>query len=206
MDVSAFDVAADIKNLYDHTGKLKALQSLLDYKKLSISMERSEDGSIKIKTVHPIRIYAKDIYNILLRLNFVQYVDLRIDFTQGDQQKNVSKRFGTNEDIDEIIEDLLGLPHDRIIDIVIDTEAFKIVETPEGTGDDINIIVKKGNSKAFFKSLVTYLFPIITISVESSAKMDILFQKDNEGEIVVDVSPVVDGVMLGIKSIKVKIL
>lgn len=206
MDVSAFDVSSDIKNLYDHTGKLKVLTDLLDYKKLSIGLEQIDDGTIRIKTTHPIRIYIKDVYNVLLRLSFLQYVDLRVDFIAGDQQKNVSKRFGTNEDIDGIVEDLLGLPHDRILDIIVDTEAFKITSTPEGIEDMLNIVIKKGNSKAFFRSLVTYLFPIINMSVEKSVKMDISFQKESEDEVSVDVSPIVDGVVLGIKSIKVKIL
>lgn len=206
MDVNVFDVSNDIKDLYEHTGQLRALQRLFSFNKLEISIERSEEGTIKIKTMHPIRLYTKNIYNILLGLNFIRSVDLRIDFTYNGEQKNVSKRFGTSEDIDEIIDDLLGLPHDRILDISIDTEAFKITEIPGGTYDEINIIMKKGNSKALFKTLLARLFPIINMTVEKSASMEISFQKASEDEITVDVSPTADGINLGVKSIKVRLL
>ncbi len=206
MDVNVFDVANDIKELYEHSGNLKALQKLFSYNKLDVNMERSEEGAIKIKTTHPIRVYTKNIYNILLGLNFIRSVDLRIDFTYNGEQKNVSKRFGPSEDIDEIIDDLLGLPHDKIIDISVDTDAFKITEIPGGTYDEVNIILKKGNSKALFKTFLVRLFPIINMTVEKNASMTISFQKENEDEITVDVSPSADGINLGVKSIKIRLL
>ena len=203
MDVSAFDVSNDLNRLYSEDGSLKVLQSLLNSNNLNLYMTYAEDGSIKLKATHPMRIYAKDIYGILLRLNLVNYVNLNVEYTYNEVKKSVTKKFSQQENIDEIIDDLISLPHDKIIDIIIDTDVFKIVEVPESIEDNVSIILKKGDPKLLFKSLMIYLFPFVNVPIEKSVKYTISFEKGGD---TIDVSTnlYVDDSSIGIKSKKVK--
>jgi len=203
MDVSAFDVSNDLNRLYSEDGSLKVLQSLLNSNNLNLYMTYAEDGSIKLKATHPMRIYAKDIYGILLRLNLVNYVNLNVEYTYNEVKKSVTKKFSQQENIDEIIDDLISLPHDKITDIIIDTDVFKIVEVPESIEDDVSIILKKGDPRLLFKSLMIYLFPFVNVPIEKSVKYTISFEKGGD---TIDVSTnlYVDDSSIGIKSKKVK--
>ncbi|MGC8516525.1 MAG: hypothetical protein ACP5MT_01345 [Candidatus Acidifodinimicrobium sp.] len=203
MDVSAFDVSNDLNKLYSEDGSLKVLQSLLNSNNLNLYMAYAEDGSIKLKSTHPMRIYAKDIYGILLRLNLVNYVNLNVEYTYNEVKKSVTKKFSQQENIDEIIDDLISLPHDKIIDIIIDTDVFKIVEVPESIEDNVSIILKKGDPRLLFKSLMIYLFPFVNVPIEKSVKYIISFEKGGD---TIDVSTnlYVDDSSIGIKSKKVK--
>ncbi len=203
MDVSAFDVSNDLNRLYSEDGSLKVLQSLLNSNNLNLYMTYAEDGSIKLKATHPMRIYAKDIYGILLRLNLVNYVNLNVEYTYNEVKKSVTKKFSQQENIDEIIDDLISLPHDKITDIIIDTDVFKIVEVPESIEDNVSIILKKGDPKLLFKSLMIYLFPFVNVPIEKSVKYTISFEKGGD---TIDVSTnlYVDDSSIGIKSKKVK--
>ena len=203
MHANAFDVSNDLNKLYSDGGSLKVLQSLLDYNNLNLYMTYADDGSIKLKSTHPLRIYAKDIYGILLRLNLVNYINLNVEYTYNDVKKSVSKKFSQQEDIDEIIDDLISLPHDKIIDIIIDTDIFKIVEVPESIEDSVSVILKKGDPKLLFKSMMIYLFPFVNVPIEKSVKYTITFEKAGDS---VDISTTlyVDDSSIGIKSKKVK--
>ncbi|MCW1301588.1 MAG: hypothetical protein OH316_00405 [Candidatus Parvarchaeota archaeon] len=205
MDANAFDVSNDLNKLYTDSGPLKVLQNILDHNNLDLYMAYAPDGSIKLKSTHPIRIYAKDIYGVLLRLNLVSYINLSVEYTYNDVKKSVSKKFSQQEDIDEIVDDLVSLPHDRIIDIIIDTDVFKIVEVPESIEDSVSVILKKGDPKLLFKSLLLYLFPFVSVPVEKSVKYTINFEKAGDG---FDISTTlhVDDASIGIKSKKVRFI
>lgn len=203
MDADAFDVSNDLNKLYTEGGPLKALQNILDHNNLDLYMAYAADGSIKLKSTHPIRIYAKDIYGVLLRLNLVNYINLSVEYIYNDVKKSVSKKFSQQGEIDEIVDDLVSLPHDKIVDIIIDTDVFKIVEVPESIEDSVSVILKKGDPRLLFKSLLLYLFPFVSAPVERSVKYTVNFEKLGDG---IDISTTlyVDDSSIGIKSKKVR--
>ncbi|MGC8533245.1 MAG: hypothetical protein ACP5MV_01275 [Candidatus Parvarchaeum sp.] len=203
MEIDIFDAINELKSFYDENAPLSKISGLIAYKKVSISLEYKE-GVIKIKAQHPLSIKVYKIYNILLRLFLVKAVKLTIDFIENNQQKSVSKQFGADENIDPVIEDLKGLPHDSITDIVIDTDYFKIVET-EDMSDNLSIMLKKNGKKELFKSLSNYLFPFVNMPANESLLEEITFLKQDD-QLTVDILMKVDGSPMGIKSKKVKLV
>ncbi len=203
MEMNVFEAVNEIKKFYDGTGYLSNIKGLMSAKKLDVSLEYL-DGAVKIKALHPLRIYADEIYKILLRLYMVNSTELTVEFMTNGKHKSVSKRFGVDEDIKETIADLLELPHEQLLDVIIDTEYFKLVEVKD-LSDTVSIIMKKGDQKALFRSLLNYLFPFINVTVEKYAKEEIMFNQQND-EVVVDVALTVDGASIGVKSKKVKLL
>lgn len=203
MEMNVFDAISELKKFYDGTGSLINLKPIIPAKKLNVSVEYLE-GAIKVKVSHPLRLYVDEIYKILLRLYLVSSTELIVEFISGGKRKSVSKRFGADESIKQTIDDLLDLPHEQLLDVIIDTEYFKLVEVTD-LNDTVSIIMKKGDQKALFKSFLNYLFPFLTVYVDRSAKEEILFQQEGD-ELVVDVSLNVDGASIGIKSKRVKLL
>ncbi len=203
MEMNVFEAINEIKKFYDGSGSLSNLGGLMSAKKLDVSLEYL-DGAVKIKALHPLRIYADEIYKILLRLYMVNSTELTVEFITNGKHKSVSKRFGADEDIKETIADLLELPHEQLLDVIIDTEYFKLVEVKD-LSDTVSIIMKRGDQKALFRSLLNYLFPFINVTVEKYAKEEITFNQQND-EVVVDVALTVDGASIGVKSKKVKLL
>jgi hypothetical protein len=203
MEVDVFDAVNELKSFYDENSALSKISGLVNYKKVEISMEYKE-GVIRIKAQHPLSIKVYKIYNILMRLFLIKSVKLTMDFIENNKQKSVSKQFGPNENIDPIIEDLRGLPHDTISDIVIDTDYFKLVETQD-MSDNVSIMLKKNGKKELFKSFSNYLFPFINMPANESLKEEISFLKSND-ELTVDISMRVDNSPMGIKSKKVKLV
>ena len=203
MEIDIFDAVNELKSFYEENAPLSKISGLIAYKKVSISLEY-KDGVISIKAQHPLTIKIYKIYNILLRLFLIKSVKLTIDFMENNQQKSVSKQFGSDENIDPVIEDLKGLPHDSITDIVIDTDYFKIVETQD-MSDKVSIMLKKNGKKELFKSLSNYLFPFINMPANESLLEEINFSKQ-EDQLTVDISMKVDGSPMGIKSKKVRLV
>lgn len=204
MDVNAFEAVSELKKFFSDDEKPVKLTKLFTTGgKVSISVE-NQNGLLNIKAMHPLRIYARDIYNILLRLYLVRSTSLTINFQDGGKHKSVSKTVGPEEDIDEIIDDLLGLPHESIIDVVVDTEYFTLRETQD-ISDNINVVLKKESPKMLFKSLINYLFPFVNMSVTESAKEDISFSRNGD-EVTVELDMNVDRTSLGIKSKKVRLV
>ena len=203
MEIDIFDAVNELKSFYDENAPLSKISGLITYKKVSIGLEYKE-GVIKIKAQHPLTIKIYKIYNILLRLFLVKAVKLTIDFIENNQQKSDSKQFGSNENIDPVIEDLKGLPHDSITDIVIDTDYFKIVETQD-MSDNVSIMLKKNGKKELFKSLSNYLFPFINMPANESLLEEINFSKQ-EDQLTVDILMKIDGSPMGIKSKKVRLV
>ncbi len=204
MDLNAFEAVSALKKFYsDEEMSPKLTKLFVSGTKVGVSLE-NQNGVLNLKAVHPLRLYARDVYNILLRLYFVRSTNLTINFQDNGKQKSVSKTFGPEEDIDEIINDLLGLPHESITDVVIETEYFTLRET-QNVSDNINVVLKKESPKMLFKSLVNYLFPFVNMTVENSAKEDLSFlKKDDEVTVELDIN--VDGTPLGIKSKKVRLV
>ncbi len=203
MEMNVFDAINELKKFYDGTGSLSGLKSIIPAKKLDVSLEYLE-GAVKIKVSHPLRLYVDEIYKILLRLYMVSSTELIVEFITNGKRKSVSKRFGADESIKETIKDLLELPHEQLLDVIIDTEYFKLVEVKD-LNDTVSVIIKKGDQKALFKSFLNYLFPFLTVYVDKAAKEEILFMQEGD-ELVVDVSLNVDGSPVGVKSKKVKLL
>jgi len=203
MEIDIFDAVNELKSFYEENAPLSKISGLIAYKKVSISLEY-KDGVISIKAQHPLTIKIYKIYNILLRLFLIKSVKLTIDFIENNQQKSVSKQFGSDENIGPVIEDLKGLPHDSITDIVIDTDYFKIVETQD-MSDKVSIMLKKNGKKELFKSLSNYLFPFINMPANESLLEEINFSKQ-EDQLTVDISMKVDGSPMGIKSKKVRLV
>ena len=203
MEIDIFDAVNELKSFYEENAPLSKISGLIAYKKVSISLEYKE-GVINIKAQHPLVIKIYKIYNILLRLFLIKSVKLTIDFTENNQQKSVSKQFGSDENIGPVIEDLKGLPHDSITDIVIDTDYFKLVETQD-MSDKVSIMLKKNGKKELFKSLSNYLFPFINMPANESLLEEINFSKQ-EDQLTVDVLMKVDGSPMGIKSKKVRLV
>ncbi|MCL4406515.1 MAG: hypothetical protein M1573_00740 [Candidatus Parvarchaeota archaeon] len=203
MDIDVFEAVNELKGFYDDNAELSKIKPLIASKKLDISMEYS-NGAINLKVQHPMRLHLYKIYNILVRLYLMSPIELTMEFVSDGVQKSVSKKFGVDEDIKGIIDDLMGLPHDSIKDIIIDTDHFKLVERDD-MYDNISIILKKGGKKELFVSLSNYLFPFISIAAEKEIKEEIVFSKA-EKEITVDVSIYVDGAILGVKSKKVRLV
>ncbi|MCL4361953.1 MAG: hypothetical protein OH338_01590 [Candidatus Parvarchaeota archaeon] len=203
MEIDIFDAVNELKSFYEENAPLSKISGLITYKKVSISLEYKE-GVIKIKAQHPLSIKIYKIYNILLRLFLVKAVKLTIDFVENNQQKSVSKQFGSDENIDPVIEDLKGLPHDSITDIVIDTDYFKIVETQD-MSDNVSIMLKKNGKKELFKSLSNYLFPFVNMPANESLLEEINFSKQ-EDQLTVDILMKIDGSPMGIKSKKVRLV
>ncbi|MCL5009449.1 MAG: hypothetical protein M1433_00480 [Candidatus Parvarchaeota archaeon] len=203
MEMNAFEAINELKKFFDGTGSIMKLSTIIPAKKLDINLDYLE-GAVKLKVSHPLRLYADEIYKILLRLYLVSSTELIVDFISGGKPRSVSKKFGADENIKDTINDLLELPHERITDIIIETEYFKIVETSD-LNDTVSMIIKKGDQKALFRSLLNYLFPFVNVSVDKSAKEEITFEQ-NEDELTADVSITVDGTSIGIKSKHVKLL
>jgi hypothetical protein len=203
MEIDIFDAVNELKSFYEDNAPLSKISGLINYKKVSISLEYKE-SVITIKSQHPLTIKIYKIYNILLRLFLINSVKLTIDFIENNQQKSVSKQFGSDENIDPVIEDLKGLPHDSITDIVIDTDYFKIVETQD-MSDKVSIMLKKSGKKELFKSLSNYLFPFINMPANESLLEEISFLKQ-EDQLTVDVLMKIDGSPMGIKSKKVRLV
>jgi hypothetical protein len=203
MEMNVFDAISELKKFFDGTGSLLNLKAIIPARKLNISLEYL-DGAIKIKVSHPLRLYVDEIYKILLRLYLINATELTVEFMANGKRKSVSKRFGADESIKETINDLLELPHEQLLDVIIDTEYFKLVEVKD-LSDTVSIIMKKGDQKALFRSLLNYLFPFLSVSVDRSAKEEILFNQQGE-ELIVDVVINVDGASIGVKSKKVKLL
>ncbi len=203
MEIDIFDAVNELKSFYEDNAPLSKISGLINYKKVSISLEYKE-SVITIKSQHPLTIKIYKIYNILLRLFLINSVKLTIDFIENNQQKSVSKQFGSDENIDPVIEDLKGLPHDSITDIVIDTDYFKIVETQD-MSDKVSIMLKKSGKKELFKSLSNYLFPFINMPANESLLEEISFIKQ-EDQLTVDVLMKIDGSPMGIKSKKVRLV
>jgi hypothetical protein len=203
MEMNAFEAINELRKFFDGAGSASTLNSIIPAKRLDINLEYLE-GAVKLKVTHPLRLYADGIYKILLRLYLVNSTELTIDFIAGGKPRSVSKRFGADENIRDTINDLLELPHEKITDLIIETDYFKIVNTQD-LNDTVSMIIKRGDQKALFRSLINYLFPFINVSVEKSAKEEITFdQKDDE--LTVDVSITVDGTSIGTKSKRVKLL
>ncbi len=203
MDVDVFEAINELKEFYEDNGSLVNIRPLIASKKLDVELDYDK-GAINLKVQHPLRLRLYKIYNILVRLYLVTSVGLTFDFIVDGVQKSVSKQFGQSEDIKEIIEDLISLPHDRIRDIIVETEYFKLVET-EDMYDTVSIILKKNGKKELFVSLSNYLFPFINIAAEKSIKEEITFSQEDK-EVTVDVSIYLDGAVLGVKSKKVRIV
>ncbi len=203
MEMNVFEAVNEIKKFYDGNSSLLNLKGLIAAKKLDINLEYL-DGAVKVKVLHPLRIYVDEIYKILLRLYMVNSTELTVEFMTDGKHKSVSKRFGADEDIKETISDLLELPHEQLLDVIIDTEYFKLVAVKD-LSDTVSIIMKKGDQKALFRSLLNYLFPFINVTVEKFAKEEIIFNWQND-ELIVDVALTVDGASIGVKSKKVKLL
>ncbi len=203
MEIDIFDAVNELKSFYEENTPLSKISGLITYKKVSIGLEY-KDGVIKIKAQHPLSIKIYKIYNILLRLFLVKAVKLTIDFVENNQQKSVSKQFGSDENIDPVIEDLKGLPHDSITDIVVDTDYFKIVETQD-MSDNVSIMLKKNGKKELFKSLSNYLFPFVNMPANESLLEEINFSKQ-EDQLTVDILMKIDGSPMGIKSKKVRLV
>ncbi|MCL5101441.1 MAG: hypothetical protein M1348_02420 [Candidatus Parvarchaeota archaeon] len=203
MEMNVFDAVNEIKKFYDGTGSLSNLRGIIPAKKLDISLEHL-DGAVKIKVSHPLRLKIEEIYKILLRLFMVSSTDLTVEFIMNGKHKSVSKKFGADESIAETINDLLDLPHEQLLDIIVETEYFKLVSVKD-LSDTISIIMKKGDQKTLFRSLMNYLFPFISVSADKSAKEEIIFDQQRD-ELVVDVALNVDGASLGVKSKKVRLL
>jgi hypothetical protein len=201
MDVSVFETVGEIKKFYDEgTQPSRGIVSLIPYKKLKFSIEQTKEGAINMRATHPLRIFTREIYNTLLRLYMITSVNLVFTFTEKGQQKSVSKRFGPNEDLNSIISDLLDLPHEKIVSMTIDTDYFKITDMPE-MEDNVSVILKRGNPKTLFRSLINYMFPFVNIVIERSASGEINISK-SENQVTVDLSLKVDDSPLGIKSRK----
>ena len=81
---------------------------------------------------------------------------------------------------------------------------FKIVETQD-SNDNISILMKKGDAKALFKSLLTYLFPFVTMPVEKSAKEEFILNASKD-ELVIDANFKADDSPIGIKSKKIRMV
>ncbi|MCL4398401.1 MAG: hypothetical protein M1322_02395 [Candidatus Parvarchaeota archaeon] len=203
MEIDVFDAVNELKSFYDENASLSKISGLISYKKVSISLEYKE-GVIRIKSQHPLTIKLYKIYNILIRLFLIKTVKLTVDFMENNQQKSVSKQFGSDENIDPIIEDLKGLPHDSITDIIVDTDYFKLVETQD-MSDNIAIMLKKSGKKELFKSLSNYLFPFINMPANESLTEEINFSRQ-EDQLTVDILMKVDGSPMGIKSKKVRLV
>ena len=203
MDVDVFEAINELKEFYEDNGSLVNIRPLIASKKLDVELDYDK-GAINLKVQHPLRLRLYKIYNILVRLYLVTSVGLTFDFIVDGVQKSVSKQFGPSEDIKEIIEDLISLPHDRIRDIIVETEYFKLVET-EDMYDTVSIILKKNGKKELFVSLSNHLFPFINIAAEKSIKEEITFSQEDK-EVTVDVSIYLDGAVLGVKSKKVRIV
>jgi hypothetical protein len=203
MEIDIFDAVTELKSFYEDNSPLSKISGLIPYKKVSIDLEYKE-GVIRVRVQHPLSIKLYKIYNILMRLFLVKAVKLTVDLMENNGQKSVSKQFGPDENIDPIIEDLKGIPHDSITDIVIDTDYFKIVETQD-MSDNVSIMLKKTGKKELFKSLSNYLFPFINMPANESLKEEITFTKDND-QLTIDVSMKIDGSPMGIKSKKVKLI
>ena len=203
MEMNAFDAMNELKKFYEGNGDLSKLSGLIRSKRLDISLEYV-DGAVKLKVTHPLRVYIDEIYNILLRLHLITSTNLTLEFIENGKQKSVSKRFGADDEIGSTIKDLLELPHERVLDIIIDTDSFKLVQT-EDMSDNISVILKGGDHKALFRSLINYLFPFVSVTVEKSAKEEINFTMSGD-ELTVDVLLTVDGGSLGVKSKRVKIV
>lgn len=203
MEMNAFDAMNELKKFYEGNGNLSKLSGLIQSKRLDISLEYI-DGAVKLKVTHPLRVYIDEIYNILLRLHLITSTNLTVEFIENGKQKSVSKRFGADDEIGSTIKDLLELPHERVLDIIIDTDSFKLVQT-EDMSDNISVILKGGDHKALFRSLINYLFPFVSVTVEKSAKEEINFTMSGD-ELTVDVLLTVDGGSLGVKSKRVKIV
>ncbi len=203
MEMNAFDAMNELKKFYEGNGNLSKLSGLIQSKRLDISLEYI-DGAVKLKVTHPLRVYIDEIYNILLRLHLITSTNLTVEFIENGKQKSVSKRFGADDEIGSTIKDLLELPHERVLDIIIDTDSFKLVQT-EDMSDNISVILKGGDHKALFRSLINYLFPFVSVTVEKSAKEEINFAMSGD-ELTVDVLLTVDGGSLGVKSKRVKIV
>ncbi len=201
--MNAFEAINELKKFFDGSGSISKLNSIIPAKKLDLNLEYLE-GAVKLKVTHPLRLYIDEIYKVLLRLYFVNSTELIIDFISGGKPRSVSKRFGADENIKDTINDLLGLPHEKISDIIIETDYFKIVNTQD-LNDTVSMIIKKGDQKALFRSLLNYLFPFVNVSVEKSADEEITFNQNGD-ELTVDVALTVDGTSIGIKSKHVKLL
>jgi hypothetical protein len=203
MEIDIFDAVNELKSFYDENAPLSKISGLIAYKKALITLEYKE-GVIKLKAQHPLNIKIYKIYNILMRLFLVKSVKLTVDFMESNQQKSVSKQFGPDENIDPIIEDLKGLPHDSITDIIIDTDYFKLVETQD-MSDNVSIMLKKNGKKELFKSLSNYLFPFMNMPANESLTEEINFSKQDD-QLTVDVLMKIDGSPMGIKSKKVRLV
>lgn len=201
--MNVFDAVNEIKKFYDGNGSLANLRAIIPAKKLEVILEYL-DGAVKIKVSHPLRLYIEEIYKILLRLYLVSSTELIVEFITNGKHKSVSKKFGADESIKETINDLLELPHEQLLDIIIETEYFKLVSVKD-LSDTVSIIMKKGDQKALFRSLLNYLFPFLTVTADKSAKEEIVFNQTGD-ELVVDVSLTIDGSPVGVKSKKVKLL
>ncbi len=203
MEIDLFDAINELKSFYEDNAPLSKLSGLISYKKVSIGMEYKE-GVIKITAQHPLSIKLYKIYNILMRLFLVKAVKLTVDFLDNNQQKSVSKQFGPDENIEPIIEDLKSLPHERINNVIVDTDYFKLVET-EDMVDTVSIMLKKSGKKELFKSLSNYIFPFINMPANESLNEEITFIK-MEDQLTIDISIKVDGSSMGVKSKKVKLM
>ena len=92
MEIDIFDAVNELKSFYEDNAPLSKISGLINYKKVSISLEYKE-SVITIKSQHPLTIKIYKIYNILLRLFLINSVKLTIDFIENNQQKSVSKQF-----------------------------------------------------------------------------------------------------------------
>ncbi|MCL4399270.1 hypothetical protein M1293_02055 [Candidatus Parvarchaeota archaeon] len=203
MDLDVFDAIKELHSFYDGKGGIKILKGALNFKHLEVSMEMVDSG-LKLKVSHPLRLFSYKLYNILARLYLINSVNLTLDLISNGEKKEVSKRFGATEDIRLVMEDLMDIPHEEIIDIIVDTEYFKIVETQDSS-DNVSILMKKGDTKVLFKSLLVYLFPFMTMPVEKSAKEEITFGVSGE-ELTIDASFKADDSPIGIKSKKTRLI
>ncbi len=203
MEIDAFEAVQELKGFYEGTGILNNIKEYVNSKRLDIGLEYS-NGTIKLMASHPLRIYTDAIYKILSRLYFINSTALTVDMEVGGKKKSISKRFGQEETLKEIVTDLLEIPHERVLDVIVDTDEFKLVEMQD-LNDTVSIVLKRSDSKTLFRSLINYLFPFVSVSVEKTAKEEIMFTR-KDADLTVDLTIKVDGAVLGIKSKKVKLV
>jgi hypothetical protein len=203
MEMDVFDAINELKKFYDGNGTLAGLKGMISAKKLNIDLEYL-DGAVRLRVLHPLRLYVDEIYKILLRLWIINSIEITVEFMTNGKKKSVTKKFGAEENVKETIDDLLELPHEQLLDIILETEYFKLVEVRD-LSDTVSIIIKKGDQKLLFRSLYNYLFPFVNVPIDKSAKEEIIFNQAGD-ELAVDVSIYADGSSAGVKSKKVKIL
>jgi hypothetical protein len=127
-------------------------------------------------------------------------VNVSVSLLRDNKQETFSKKLLPSENLERTVKDLLDLPHDSVLEILIESNAFKI-RVYDGFSS-AELIIPDVSINAVFRGLALSLFPLPTkLFKESVEERYSIIEEDGAKEIKIE--EIIDGESAGAKFIRI---